>query len=174
MAGCCETICWFHRMQGVPVPGEELSACREALLAVFSWSKFVVPLHLLGTAIRGWPALFLSVVTVEVHYNAYLPCTICPYQCAVRHADWSCKKESAMKPLTTWPSKNLHEMAPSVDVTSIPIWRISLEGELDTRACFWSKTAPVFLGFPVSKSECWDGSQVSQVATACFHLVLQT
>ena len=26
----------------------------------------------------------------------------------------------------------------------------------------------VFLGFPVSTSECWDGSQDSQVATACF------
>ena len=28
--------------------------------------------------------------------------------------------------------------------------------------------AQVFLGFPVSKSECCDGSQDSQVATACF------
>jgi hypothetical protein len=28
--------------------------------------------------------------------------------------------------------------------------------------------AQVFLGFPMSKSECWDGSQDSQVAIACF------
>jgi hypothetical protein len=41
-------------------------------------------------------ALFLCVATVEFGYTAYLSCTLCPYQCAVRHAVWSCKKESAI------------------------------------------------------------------------------
>jgi len=36
--------------------------------------------------------------------------------------------------------KNLHEMSLSVDVTSVRIWCTSLEGKLDTRACFLSKT----------------------------------
>jgi hypothetical protein len=53
---------------------------------------------------------------------------------------------SLSKSLTTWPSKNLLEMARSVDVTSVRRWCTALEGKLDTRAGLLSKTAKPGMG----------------------------
>ena len=162
LAGFCEKktqwTCWLRKMLWVSLLGEELSACREGLTGAVTRPKFVIASQLYVYLWTGFLCV-LQPLRHNAECNTVLPCTLGRTSVPLATQLEAVRNRVPLsKPHTASPSKNPHEMALSVDVTSVRIWRTSLrEGNRHARFFLIENVKTGYGVTPASWSVCTRG-----------------